>query len=149
MSDLTAKQAKFRDLLLAGEGPSAAYRSAFDCQNMSAASISVEAARLKKHPKIALAIKTAQDKQGAYTLQQHLEELQELKEAAIEANQLGPAVSACEKAGRVAGFYVERTEDITRSDDNELLQAIQALFGKELANEAARRLGYDIETTEQ
>jgi len=147
--NLTPNQQKFLDGLLAGMRQSDAYRQAYDCTNMNAATVYVEASRLRKHPKIAPIIKEAQANQFKYTLEQHLADLLELREASIEAGQMGPAVQATEKAGRVSGFYVEQSRDLTETDDKTLLQAIEALFGSDLATEAARRLGYDIETTEQ
>jgi len=116
---------------------------------MNAATVYVEASRLRKHPKIAPRIKEAQDNQLKYTLEQHLADLLELREASIEAGQMGPAVQATEKAGRVSGFYVEQSRDLTEIDDRALLQAVEALFGSDLAAEAARRLGYEIDETKQ
>lgn len=56
---LTKKQAAFRDAILAGFGPSDAYRKAFDAKDMSKKAISVQAQKLLKMKKIALAISLA------------------------------------------------------------------------------------------
>ena len=126
--------------------PSAAYRASYSTDNMSAAAISVEASRLKKHPKISLALQDARQQTSASALQEHIDNLEELKQAAIEANQLGPAVAAEEKKGRVQGLYVEKHEDVTKGDDRELLQAIEQLLGPEAARNAAKMLGLEDET---
>jgi len=59
MKTLTAKQTAFRDAILSGFAPSEAYRKAFDAKAMSKKSISVNAQKLLKHPKIRLAITLA------------------------------------------------------------------------------------------
>lgn len=53
---LTKKQTAFRDAILAGYGPSKAYRMAFNVQKMSPKFVSNEAQRLLKHPKITHAL---------------------------------------------------------------------------------------------
>ena len=54
---LTAKQAKFAELVAGGLNLSESYRRAYDAQGMSAGAIRVEAHRLSRHPKIVSAVK--------------------------------------------------------------------------------------------
>ena len=54
---LTAKQAKFAELVAGGLNLSAGYRKAYDCRGMSAGAIRVEAHRLSRHSKIVSAVK--------------------------------------------------------------------------------------------
>ena len=54
---LTAKQAKFAELVGGGLNFSESYRRAYDCRGMSAGAIRVEAHRLSRHPKIVNAVK--------------------------------------------------------------------------------------------
>lgn len=49
----TPKQIAFANAVVSGASPSEAYRAAYDCAGMSAASVSREANRLLSHPKIA------------------------------------------------------------------------------------------------
>lgn len=57
--ELTQKQAAFRDAILAGFNPSEAYKKAFNAKGESPKSISNNAQKLLKNPKIALAISLA------------------------------------------------------------------------------------------
>ena len=67
---LTAKQAAYRDARVSGLDPSDAYRLAYDASRMSPKAISVEAARLEKHPAVALAITSLQEKAVAVAQKQ-------------------------------------------------------------------------------
>lgn len=59
---MTPKQTAYAQARLAGLGPSAAYRAAYDCQNMSANAIAVEANHLERNPKVALMLTKAEAK---------------------------------------------------------------------------------------
>ena len=54
---MTAKQAKFAELVGGGLNLSESYRKAYDCRGMSAGALRVEAHRLSRHPKIVIAVK--------------------------------------------------------------------------------------------
>ena len=54
---LTAKQAKFAELVGGGLNLSESYRRAYDAQGMSSGAIRVEGHRLARHPKIVSAVK--------------------------------------------------------------------------------------------
>ena len=54
---MTAKQAKFAELVGGGLNLSESYRRAYDAQGMSSGSIRVEGHRLSRHPKIVSAVK--------------------------------------------------------------------------------------------
>ena len=53
---LTAKQARFADLIAGGLNQTQAYRRAYSAQGMSADTVKVEACRLAKKPKIVWAV---------------------------------------------------------------------------------------------
>ena len=55
---LTAKQAKFAELVAGGLNLSESYRRAYDAQGMSSGAIRVEGHRLSRHPKIVSAVKS-------------------------------------------------------------------------------------------
>ena len=59
---VTPKQRAYADARVAGAGPSEAYRIAYSTGNMSPQAISVEAARLEKHPTVSLVIQEAERK---------------------------------------------------------------------------------------
>ena len=53
---LTAKQARFADLIAHGLHKTEAYRKAYNAQNMNSNTVKVEAHRLSRHPKILWAV---------------------------------------------------------------------------------------------
>jgi len=55
---LTAKQAKFAELVAGGLNLSESYRRAYDARGMSSGAIRVEGHRLSRHPKIVSAVKS-------------------------------------------------------------------------------------------
>ena len=57
--NLTPKQETFVGEVIAGKGPSEAYRCAYNAGGMSDKAVSVEAARLQRNPSVALAIAEA------------------------------------------------------------------------------------------
>lgn len=62
MRNLTPKQQAFTDAIIAGSNPTAAYRAAYNCENMSASSVNREALRLVNHPMITPLIEAARRK---------------------------------------------------------------------------------------
>lgn len=146
LPELTPSQAKFVEGLLSGQLTSKdAYRAAYNCENMGENSISVEAARLKAHPKIALTISILR-KGGLgaaiVTLDGHLQELERLKAIAIETGNVGAAVQAEQLRGKAAGHYVERHADVTAHDPVDTLRAI-AKDSPELATQLAQQHGIE------
>lgn len=73
----------------------------------------VTANRLLQKATICAAIATARGPaldNAKLTLEGHLQRLADLSEQAREAGQFGPAIKAEESRGKVAGFYVDRSE---------------------------------------
>jgi phage terminase small subunit len=102
------RQAFVRACLENGGNASAAYRKAYDAENMSDVAVRIEACRLRRHPNIALAIKRfhqGQDAETALTFGQHMEQLRELRDTAEDRGQLSAAVKAEFLRGRAMGFY--------------------------------------------
>lgn len=56
---LTVKQENYKNLRISGLQPIDAYRQSYDAENSSAKTMSIEANKLEKNPKIALAIDEA------------------------------------------------------------------------------------------
>lgn len=129
---LTPKQAAFRDAILAGFNPSEAYKKAFQAGGMSKKSISVEAAKLLKHPGITLAITLATSKVAPpavlpvpapsvqLTLQRRLEELAcavtlDPIEMFDDLNHFRPIRELPERVRRaIAGFEVDPVSFVTK-----------------------------------
>ena len=58
--------------------------------------------------------------EAGVTLENHLRKLAEIRDAALGAEQFGPAATAEMARGKVAGLYVDRVEDVTRLTDEQL-----------------------------
>lgn len=142
LPELTPQQFGFVEGLLAGKTAADAYRGAYDCRNMQARSIWVEASRLRSHPEIALWLSAARQahlSQAVVTKEAHLRELDRLKELALLAGNVGAAVQAEQLRGKAAGHYVEQYADVT-IDPSRTLQEIAAL-SPELAAALAKQHG--------
>lgn len=109
---MTPKQRKFvREYLKDGNATQAAIRAGYS--KHSAGAIAGE--NLQK-PAIAAALDIEYAKAGArneITVDSHLARLAELGAHAAQAGQYSAAITAEINRGKVAGLYVERTEDVT------------------------------------
>lgn len=89
----TAKQTAFADAIIAGMAPSEAYRAAGYSCNMSAASLSREAHKIRQHPTVERMVAKARAKaarRAQWTLDKAVERAQALNDAAYsEVRQLG------------------------------------------------------------
>lgn len=113
LPNLTAKQLKFVEGLIAGLTGSDAYRQAYDASGMSPTSISAEAARMRRHPDVQAwyhAWAIAHMTEGVLTKEQHLRELAAIRELGKAEGDLKTAVAAEHLRGKVSGHYVERSE---------------------------------------
>lgn len=110
---LTVKQENFVLAYLSTGNASEAYRRAYDAENMSAEAINVEACRLLQHPNVALRLAGLQKRAEAkaiLTLEEHMAELQTLRDLAKQNAQLSAAIKAEELRGKLRRFYVEQIE---------------------------------------
>lgn len=110
---LTPKQSAFVRVYVKTGSPSEAYAEAYDVKRMSPKAVSVEAAKLLKHPSVALAIQGFHKREEAkalLTLEEHMDELQKLREEARKEGQISAAIKAEELRGKLRRFYVEQVE---------------------------------------
>lgn len=117
LPDLTDKQMRFCEGILAGKTQRVAYRAAYDCTTMGDSAVDCEASRLRHHPKIALWLDAARmDTLETHecTFDGHMEELNRLKGIAIRTGNVGAAVQAEQLRGKAAGHYVEQFADVTQ-----------------------------------
>jgi phage terminase small subunit len=112
---MTPKQEAFVLAYLESGNASEAYRRAYSAENMKDSSVRVQAAKMLASPNIALRVeqirKPAVDA-AQMTLEQHLRDLQELRDKAKEEGKYSAAVTAEVARGKVAGFYVEKVEQV-------------------------------------
>ena len=107
---LTAKQQGFTDSILDGCSQADAYRNNYNCANMSAHAIAVEASKLVRHPDVALMV--AEKRQAAqmvriWTREQAITEAKANLTHARAINQMGPANQALKIAIELSGISRE------------------------------------------
>ena len=137
---LTAQQQKFVEGIVSGKTASDAYRAAYDCSNSMASTVWCEASKLRNHPNVAQWIAAAQKAclgSTALTLDDHLRQLERLRELALEKGNIGAAVLAEHHRGKAKGHYVDQVRDVTEHDPQRTLLEI-AQHSPELAAELAK-----------
>jgi hypothetical protein len=146
LPELTPQQKQFVEGILAGKTASDAYRGAYNCDNSSNKTIWVDASRLKNHPDIVLwidAAKAAGFSAASCTYEEHLRELERLRNVSERSGNLGAAVQAEQLRGKVAGHYVDRIQDMTpQTDAIETLKQIEK-HSPELAASLAAQAGIE------
>lgn len=110
---LTPKQEKFAQEVASGKSQADAYRAAFDCTNSKPATIHRKACALMDDGKIAARIESIRapivEKVGI-TLEQHLRDLERLRNLAESDGKYSAAVSAELARGKASGLHVERVQ---------------------------------------
>lgn len=110
---LTAKQEAFCLAYLETGNASEAYRQAYNAERMKPETVNRTAKELLDNPKITARLNELRApvvERAQYTLEQHLERLRMLSEAAEQANQFSAAIAAETNRGKAAGFYTEKHE---------------------------------------
>ena len=110
---LTAKQEAFCLAYLETGNASEAYRQAYNAERMKPETVNRTAKELLDNPKITARLSELRApvvERAQYTLEQHLERLRMLSEAAEQANQFSAAIAAETNRGKVSGFYTEKHE---------------------------------------
>ena len=108
VTGLTANMEAFCVDLAKTGNASAAYRNTYDCSRMKDASVSRKAAELIQNVKITARLAQLRSevrKASGITLEEHMTSLKALRNAAAQAKQFGPAVSAEMARGKVSGLY--------------------------------------------
>jgi phage terminase small subunit len=110
---LTAKQDAFVVAYLVSMNGPEAYRKSYDAEGMSQASIEREANRLINHPRIApylLKLVNSAQARALLTLEDHMKELQNLRDLAKNDGKWSAAIQAEVKRGELRRFYVTQVE---------------------------------------
>jgi phage terminase small subunit len=115
LPELTPQQQEFVRHVLAGKTSSDAYRAAYNTENMAPNSIWREASLLASHKNVAQWLSAARQAclgTHVVTLQNHQQQLERLREAAMQTGNYGAAVQAELARGKVAGHHIERIQEI-------------------------------------
>jgi len=114
---LTDKQQAFvLHYSINGNNASEAYRSAYDCSNMSDEAINVEASKMLKHPKVTLWVKQAEsniqqvfEDEIKYSAKDCFDELADVqKRARKDKGNYNQEIKAIELKGKLAGHFVDK-----------------------------------------
>ena len=129
LPEITGQQLAFVKGILEGKNASDAYRGGYDTSNMKPETIWAAASRLRSDSKVSAwldASRMAELGHSTVSLEQHIKRLDALKSIAVKTGNVGAAVQAEQLIGKAMGHYVERFEDITRSDPSEVLKNLAA-----------------------
>ena len=108
VTGLTANMEAFCAELAKTGNATEAYKKAYDASRMKDASVSRKAAELQQNVKITARLaqlRAEVRKNSGITLEEHMTSLKALRNAAAQAKQFGPAVSAEMARGKVSGLY--------------------------------------------
>lgn len=110
---LTPKQEAFCLAYIETGNASEAYRRSYNAGKMNANSVNRKAFDLVENVKIAARLQELRApavEKAQLTLEQHLRDLQRLRDLAEASEKYGPAVTAEMARGKASGFYVDRVE---------------------------------------
>lgn len=145
LPDLTAQQFEFLRWVLEGCTNTEAYRRAYPTV-MEGNSLWVSACKMRDNPKFKAWLAAARQAHlgtAVISKENHLRELERLKEIAVETGNVGAAVQAEQLRGKVQGYHVERYEDVTPPDVLATLEFIRRL-NPELARSLASQYGLNL-----
>jgi hypothetical protein len=152
LPELTAQQMKFVEGVLAGKTASDAYRAAYDTSSMLAKTVWAEASRLRAHPEVTAWLAAARKANlgtAVLTKEAHMQELERLREIALDSGNIGAAVQAEQLRGKVAGHHIEKVQSVPADTDPvDKLRDIERKHGPEIAAALAAKHGIAFQPSE-
>jgi hypothetical protein len=115
LPEITAQQQEFVRGVLAGKTATDAYRAAYNTENMLPRTIWAEASRLNCDPSVSTWLSAARQAclgSAVLTREQHMAQLERIREAAMASGNIGAAVAAEQTRGKVAGHHIERIQEV-------------------------------------
>jgi hypothetical protein len=143
LPDITEQQMCFVQAILEGMSATNAYRKAYHCENMLPETVTGAASRLRNNSAITIWISQARIAglgAGALTLDNHLAELERIRELALGAGNHGAAAQCEQLRGKARGHYTERLEITNTHDPLQELREL-ALISPTLAAQLAKDKG--------
>ncbi len=110
---LTSKQEMFCEEIASGKSQADAYRVAYNAENMKDESIWRKASELMENGKVTARIDEIRKpivEEAQLTLKQHLKDLFDLREKAVESGAWSAAISAEMGRGKAAGLHVNKVD---------------------------------------
>lgn len=141
LPQLTGQQMNFVEGILAGKTASDAYRAAYTAENSTPRTIWAEASRVNTHPGVSAWIaagRKARLGSASVTLDDHVRELERIREIALANGNIGAAAQCEHYRGKAKGHYTENIRDVTEHDPLQTLRAIAELVGDEAAERLAK-----------
>jgi len=146
LPDLNPRQFEYVTLRQSGKSKADAYRIAYNAADKPNNQVWVRAAEVESGSKVSVwmaHLKTEQISAATYTLEAHLADMNNIKELAIQKGNLSAATKAAENLGKACNHYTSNIEvNHTNKADKDLLQQLESLLGKDVALQAAQRMGY-------
>lgn len=132
---LTDKQEAFCQAVAGGQNMSAAYRTAYNAQNMTSKTVNCKASQLMGREEIGERVKELRAPAvaaAALTAEAHMAELKRLRDLALDAGKHSEAIRAEELRGKVAGLYITKVEtgtvgEFATFDAQSKLSALEAI----------------------
>ena len=116
---------QFLTLYLHNMDPYRAYKETFPCEDLKLGSIKYRALQLLQSPIVQAEIARIRAPlyaAGTYTLQQHVAELEALRNLAVESGNLPVAAKMSELMGKASGHYVERSQQDINQNINQVTE---------------------------
>lgn len=114
---LTPQQEHFSRLVAEGKSQSDAYRGAYPkCARWKQETVHQAASRMMAEGNVFARVAQLRKEfapASRLTLEKHIEELERLKELALDAGKFEAAITAEVNRGKASGLYVTKTEDVT------------------------------------
>ena len=127
--NLTLKQNKYSEKLAAGFNQTAAYRTAYNTQNMSQKTVWEESSRLRNHPQVAARIIKLEAEKDARRRMQALSRedrvLQELEKIAFGDGPVTGKLKAIELLGKHIGLFTPKEVPEVEMCEEEIRTEIQ------------------------
>lgn len=113
---LSAHREAFAQAVASGKTLSDAYRASYNVKKAKPETVNENASRLMADGKVKARVaelRAPAIERVGMTVEGHLRKLQELRDKAEALEEYPAAIKAEELRGKVAGFYVSKTEDVT------------------------------------
>lgn len=122
---LTPKQDNFCMHVAKGMNLSDAYRKSYNCEKMKDKTINEASSRLMNDSKISARIEFIKENYINYTMEKHIQELEEAKKLAKITLNIPSYVKVVELKGKVKGLYVSKTETKDTSSHEKWLDELE------------------------
>jgi hypothetical protein len=144
LPDLTEKEMTFALLVASGKSQQKAYREAYDNYTSTDKAISVMATRVRHRLGVSLwidALKREHLSRSSYTIDDYMKELDKSLQMYAQSGAWSAHVTGLKAKGDVVKANLS-AEEITRLEDSNLLDKIEATFGIEARRRTEEQLGY-------